>query len=173
MYRRTNYLRKMTRDHGSPAPKGLNNTAEGRGAHPGKTQSANTSTLKGLHKLLCNPFRVEIRRFVCSPGCAPRPWAAMFHPFRVKKWLLVLLFALGFPIAALFFAVLLEFDLALDLVAVELAAEVDGKFVAVTFKGDREGHLAVLDLAVLDLDLAHRADYLAGPLVTFLLELGR
>src|SRR5262245_35292892 len=64
---------------------------------------------------------------------ALKPWASASF----------LLHSLGFPIAALFFAVAFRFGLALDRVTAQLAGVLGREFIAVEFTSDAEGNVAV------------------------------
>src|SRR5689334_451077 len=61
-----------------------------------------------------------------------------------------LFFALCFPVARLFLAIPLTFDLPFDRVVLQLARVGTGEFLAVPLPRDREGDLPVLEFAVLD-----------------------
>ena len=82
---------QMTARHlGSPAPKGLHPTAQGRAAHPGSRNPNRFSTPKGLHNRrppapLWNPFGVHRWLFSHYPGCAARPWAMECNPVGVNR----------------------------------------------------------------------------------------
>src|SRR5206468_767612 len=73
-------------------PKGLHPIAQGRAAHPGKTNPPKRCTPKGFHNrdrrgiiILYNPFGVENPFGITKPGCAARRWAMGCNAFGVSR----------------------------------------------------------------------------------------